>query len=222
MSKNLFDPTKQDSINQKFREKRFVFFRGLYDSIKSESELKILDIGGTEVYWERMNFPGDENVSITLLNLEEVEIQNPKFNCVKGNACDLSEFADDEFDIVFSNSVIEHLYTFENQMKMADEVKRVGKNYFIQTPNRYFPIEPHWIFPLFQFFPFHLKVFLTQNFDIGNYKKTGSRNLAEQRCREVQLLSEKQMKLLFPDGKVYREKFFGLTKSITMFNFSEK
>ena len=222
MPKNLFDPTKQDSINQKFREKRFAFFRGLFESIMTESELKILDIGGTEVYWERMNFPGDENVIITLLNLDEVEIQNPKFKSVKGNACDLSEFSADEFDIVFSNSVIEHLYTFENQMRMANEVIRVGKNYFIQTPNRYFPIEPHWIFPMFQFFPFRLKVFLTQNFNIGNYKKTGSRQAAEDRCREVQLLTESQMQTLFPDGKVYREKFFGFTKSITMYNFSKK
>lgn len=219
MPKNLFDPTKQDSINQKFREKRFAFFRGLYDSIKSECGIKILDIGGTEVYWERMNFPGDENVSITLLNLEEVKVQNPKFKSVKGNACDLTSFSENEFDIVYSNSVIEHLYTFENQIQMANEVIRVGKNYFIQTPNRYFPIEPHWIFPLFQFFPFSLKVYLTQNFNIGNYKKTISRKAAEDRCREVQLLTESQMQTLFPDGNIYREKFCGLVKSITMYKF---
>ncbi len=221
MQNNFFDPDSKKSINQKFREKRFEFFRSMLAKIQSENTIQILDIGGTEIYWERMGFPTNENVHITLLNLESEPVKNKKFTSVKGDACNMPEFNDNQFDIVFSNSVIEHLFSLENQQKMADEVKRVGKAYHIQTPNRYFPLEPHWLFPFFQFLPFKLKVAMTKRFNLGHYKKAITKDAATQRVKEVKLLTEKQMKKLFPEGKVYREKFFGLTKSITMFHFNE-
>ncbi len=61
-------------------------------------------------------------------------------------------FGDREFDIAFSNSVIEHVPP-ELQAAFAAEVSRVADRYFVQTPNRYFPIEPHYQLPLFQFLP---------------------------------------------------------------------
>jgi hypothetical protein len=221
MQNNFFDPDSKKSINQKFREKRFEFFKSLLEKMKSDKTIQILDIGGTEIYWERMGFPKDENVHITLLNLDLEQVKNKKFTSVKGDACSMPEFRDKQFDIVFSNSVIEHLFSLENQKRMADEVRRVGKAYSIQTPNRYFPIEPHWLFPFFQFLPFSLKVAMTKNLNLGHYKKSVSKGAAIKRVNEVKLLTEKQMKNLFPDGKVYKEKFFGLTKSVTMFDFPE-
>ena len=89
----------------------------------------------------------------------------------------------------------------------------------MQTPNYYFPIEPHWLFPFFQFLPFGVRVFLTRNFSIGNYPKSPTEERAIERVNEVKLLSEKEMKGLFPVGKVYREKFLGLTKSLTLYDF---
>ncbi len=221
MQNNFFDPDSKKSINQKFREKRFEFFKSLLEKMKSDKTIQILDIGGTEIYWERMGFPKDENVHITLLNLDLEQVKNKKFTSVKGDACSMPEFRDKQFDIVFSNSVIEHLFSLENQKRMADEVRRVGKAYSIQTPNRYFPIEPHWLFPFFQFLPFSLKVAMTKNLNLGHYKKSVTKDAAIKRVNEVKLLTEKQMKNLFPDGKVYKEKFLGLTKSVTMFDFPE-
>ena len=66
-----------------------------------------------------------------------------------GDATDLSPFKDKSFDIVHSNSVIEHLYNFENQKKMASEIMRVGQKHIVQTPNKYFFLEPH-----LSYFPF--------------------------------------------------------------------
>jgi len=202
MQNNFFDPDSKKSINQKFREKRFEFFKSLLEKMKSDKTIQILDIGGTEIYWERMGFPKDENVHITLLNLDLEQVKNKKFTSVKGDACSMPEFRDKQFDIVFSNSVIEHLFSLENQKRMADEVRRVGKAYSIQTPNRYFPIEPHWLFPFFQFLPFSLKVAMTKNLNLGHYKKSVTKDAAIKRVNEVKLLTEKQMKNLFPDGKV--------------------
>jgi len=221
MAIKFLNPAYGNSINQKFREKRFHFFTTLLEGIKSDEPIHILDIGGTEIYWERMKFTSNNNVIITLLNLETVPAKNNNFISIKGDACDLSSFKDKQFDIVFSNSVIEHLFSIDNQKKMANEAMRVGKFYFVQTPNYFFPIEPHWLFPFFQFLPFKTRVFLTKNFDLGHYKKSANKEDAIKRVNEVKLLTEKQMKNLFPRGKVYRETFLSLVKSITMYNFQE-
>jgi hypothetical protein len=134
----------------------------------------------------------------------------------------LSFFKDKEFDIVFSNSVIEHLFSTNNQERMAEETRRVGKYYFVQTPNFYFPLEPHWLFPFFQFLPFTVRVFLTRNFSLGHYRKAANEDEAIERVNEVKLLTELKMRKLFPDGKVYREMFLVFVKSITMYRFPEK
>lgn len=217
MQHKLLNPSNKNSINQKFREKRFNHFKTLFKTIHSEKTIKILDIGGTLEYWERMNFGITEEVEITLLNLNLIITKYPNFTSILGDARDLSAFKDKHFDIVFSNSVIEHLFTKEAQIKMAGEVRRVGKSYYIQTPNYFFPIEPHWLFPFFQFLPFRLRVALTKKLNLGNYKKAISEEAAIQRVKEVRLLTEKEMKELFPDGHLYRERFWGLTKSITMY-----
>jgi hypothetical protein len=222
MVNKLFDPGHGKSFNQGFRAKRFAFFKTLLQKIDKGDPIKILDVGGTQIYWERMNFTDHDNVFITLLNLDLAPVSNANFSSIIGDARDLKRFENKHFDVVFSNSVIEHLFTLQNQQKMASEVRRVGKNYFIQTPNYYFPIEPHWLFPFFQFFPFDIRVWLTQNFNLGNFPKSVSKEKAISRVKEVQLLTEKEMRFLFPEGNVYREKFFGLTKSVTMYHFDHK
>ena len=213
----------EKSLYQYFRKKRFKFFISLLERVKTDKTIQILDIGGTEIYWERMKFSNNTNVIVTLLNLEKVPTKNNNFISIKGDASDLSLFKDKQFDVVFSNSVIEHLFSFDNQEKMAAEVMRVGKYYYVQTPNYFFPIEPHWEFPFFQFLPFKIRVFLTKNFNLGYYKKTANEEDAIKLVSEIRLLTEKQMKRLFPGGKVYRETFLGvLVKSITLYSFLEK
>ena len=222
MANTFIDPAYGNSLNQKFRAKRFEFFLSLLARIRSDRPIRILDIGGTETYWDRMSSVENLDLRITLLNLEAFPTKRTNFTSVIGDACDLSAYQDNEFDVVFSNSVIEHLFTRENQQKMANEAMRVGKYYYIQTPNLYFPMEPHWMFPFFQFLPFRLRVFLTRNFDLGHYVKAANEEDAVTRVKEVQLLTERNMKDLFPDGLVYREMFLGLVKSITLYRFPEK
>ena len=127
---------------------------------------------------------------------------------------------DKSFDLVFSNSVIEHLFTKENQQKMANEVIRVGKNYFIQTPNKYFFIEPHWVFPLFQFLPFSIKVYLTQHFNLGHIPKSKTKVAALAQVNEIRLISKKELKELFIHSEIYTEYFMGLGKSHTAYKIS--
>jgi hypothetical protein len=217
----IFDPQNVNSLNQNFRTKRFSFFKELLQKNDSDNLIEILDIGGEQSYWEKMNFTESNKFNITLLNLEVQPVKYNNFSSIKGDASNLSIFRDKQFDIVFSNSVIEHLYSIEKQKMMASEVRRVGKWYYIQTPNFFFPMEPHWLFPFFQFLPFIVKVYLTKNFNLGHYKKSKSKAAAIQRVNEVKLLTENEMKMLFPDGKVQREYFFGFIKSFTMYYFPE-
>lgn len=117
--------------------------------MEGNKTITILDVGGTEFFWVNRGYDKKLNVQITLLNLTKFETHYPNMISVKGDACNLSEFKDNEFDLVFSNSVIEHLYTQENQIRMAEEVQRVGKNFYIQMPYKYFFVEPHYLLPYF-------------------------------------------------------------------------
>ena len=217
----IYNPASTASLNHQFRKKRFEFFLQFIESRigNKEAHFSILDIGGTEGYWNNMDlFSVFPNAQIVLVNLSKETVTHPNITSQIGNACALTEIADQSFDIVFSNSVIEHLFSFDNQQKMANEVLRIGKNHFIQTPNYYFPIEPHWMFPFFQFLPTQIKLTLTKNFNLGHYPKALDLEKAKQRVNEVRLLTTKEMRQLFPNSNLYQEYFLGLVKSITLYN----
>lgn len=214
--RKLADPTINDSIATKTRQKNFELFRSLISKIPKP--LKILDIGGTQYYWENVNFIERNDVKIVLLNTSNEEITHPNFKSVVGDARQLNEFKDKEFDIVFSHSVIEHVGGFDDQVKMSDEIRRIGKRYFLQTPNRFFPIEPHFLFPLFQFLPLFLKVYLVSNFDIGWYKRTSDKQKALELVNSIRLLTEQELKEMFPTATIYKEKFMGMVKSFIVYD----
>jgi SAM-dependent methyltransferase len=211
--RDLADNNRADSKASQFRRKRSEFFRGLLTNVPRP--VRLLDVGGTQEYWEQMGFGNDSDLEITLLNLEPRPIG--KYRQVIGDARDMSQFVDREFDVVFSNSVIEHVGAWTDQLSMANEVRRVGKRYYVQTPNRYFPIEPHFLFPLFQFFPVFLRVSLHCNFTLGWMRRASSREEATKAVESIRLLSTAQMKRLFPEAEIYSEEFLGLTKSITAY-----
>jgi len=170
-------------------------------------------MGGTQVFWETMGFTGSKDYRVTLLNLHLPEVTLPNFSGLVGDAANLDEFSDKEFDVVFSNSVIEHLGNFQDQQQMARQVQRVGKLYFVQTPNRFFPVEPHFLLPFFQFFPLWVQVELIRRFDLGWYEKIPDKDRAREHVLSHRLLTEREMVTLFPEGQLYKERFFGMTKS---------
>ena len=121
------------------------------------------------------------------------------------------------FDIVFSNSVIEHVGGPDDWRRMADEIRRVGKSYFVQTPNRYFPIEPHYMFPFFQFLPLGVKAWLLENFALDWGGRAATHERALQLARGVELLPFREFSAMFPGAAIYRERVLGLTKSFTAY-----
>ena len=201
------------SLSAKLRSKRFNLFKSLFN--QSSAPLKILDVGGRETIWVREGFcdlDTSDRIEITILNVKKEPTTAPNVVSVVGDARNMSQFADDEFDIVFSNSVIEHVGDYADQMLMAREVRRVGKKYFVQTPNLYFPIEPHFMYPCFQFLPLQLKVWILLN--IGRrHRKVETREKALRIANEIKLLSKRDFGSLFPQATIFEEKIWGLTKS---------
>lgn len=216
--RKLSDNSNPNSLASHLRRRRFKLFLDMLSSI--ERPLKILDVGGTMGFWEQMDFLDEEGIEITVLNSapSELEYQPPasggtRFLSCTADARDLSQFEDNSFDVVFSNSVLEHVGDFHDQKRMIEEVSRVGRRIFVQTPNYYFPIEPHFHVFGFQFLPISLRTSLLQRFDLGWTKKVPDRKLAEQVVKEVQLLTAKQIRSLCPEAEIHYERAMGLTKS---------
>lgn len=217
--KNLLDASHNpESIGNKFRSKRFVVFEALMQkNFPSGSTLNILDVGGTAYFWIDKEFLKNYQVEITLLNLEASETGYSQLKSVKGDATNLSEYNKGSFDLVFSNSVIEHLYTFTNQKKMAQECMRVGKKFFIQTPNKHFPVEAHYALPFVQYLPNKFVFTILTKTKLSRLHQW-RKEIAQQYLDEIRLLSLDEMKMLFPNSTIYKEKFLGMTKSFVAHN----
>jgi hypothetical protein len=214
----IMDIRRPDTLASHFRQKRYEFFRDLASSV--ERPMKILDVGGLQWTWERIGFADQPDIHVTLMNITRMPADHWNMESIEGNACSMPQFRDKQFDIVFSNSVIEHVGGEKEIQAMANEIRRVGKRYYIQTPNRYFPMEPHFFFPMFQFLPVSLRATLVQHFSLGWSPKIPDRARAEAEVRAINLLSKNQMRALFPDAVTVDERLLGISKSIQAFKFS--
>ncbi len=215
----LQDCSQRRSLRRSLRQRRFLHFLKLFH--RQPKPVTILDVGGTPEFWRTMGFDAQDESTITLLNLDPTAVTGGPFRTMVGDARDLSPFEDGEFTIVFSNSVIEHVGTFDDQRRMAEEIRRVGRCHYVQTPNRYFPVEPHVQFPLFQFLPASTRAFMHQKMSLASYPKARSAAEAREWADEIRLLTRREFQQLFPDSRIVSEKFFGLTKSFMAIHYDE-
>ena len=185
----------------RWRERRYRMF---LEACSVHSSDRIVDVGaGWGAALERFNTT-NPIVAVDLSPQASEWMSSPNVTVVRGDGTRL-QFADTEFDIAFSNSVIEHVPP-EFQASFAAEIGRVAKKYFVQTPNKYFPIEPHYQLPLFQFLPRRVRRALNRRFTLG-WQPRGQ-------WEEITLLSARDLQRLFPDAEIRRERVLGLTKSL--------
>jgi hypothetical protein len=209
----LLDVENPNSFAVRFRAARFRRFEAWMASIPRP--VTILDIGGRTFFWEERGFANRADIQIVSVNLLRDEQRYENLKPVIGDATNLPQFADRSFDIVFSNSVIEHLSTFENQCCMAKEVKRVAKRYWVQTPNFWFPLEPHFFVPGWQWLPESVRVSVIKRWKCGYYGPCRDALAARKVIGEIQLLTRRQLKILFPNATLIPERVCGLVKSWT-------
>lgn len=180
-----------------------------------EAPVRVLDLGGTPELWKHNRADLPSACDVTFLNLYPVEVNGLEgATSVVGDARKLTAFADGAFDVCFSNSVIEHVGTLYDQLAMANEIRRVCRGYFVQTPNRYFPIEPHFLVPFWQFLPFRMRSVLLRFFSLGWMRRQPDWFLSRAEVEQVRLLSPGEMRRLFPDAELRLEQVGPLIKSL--------
>jgi hypothetical protein len=183
------------------------------DAFEKELDLKpgtrVLDLGGEPEIWASVKTP----LNIVLLNLPEHTMMPfgdtiHTFTDIKGDGCQVDAFASGSFDILFSNSVIEHVGPPERQEAFAREARRLGRCYWVQTPSIWFPIESHTGMPLWWLWPEALRSHFVRNWkkkipEYGDY------------IEGTRVLSKRRMQELFPEATIHVERFLGFAKSYT-------
>lgn len=207
-------------VQKSFRMKRMRRFASAFPWTESG---RILDVGGTPEIWGLLQAATalSQAPKVTILNMpradESRESAAAGLEYVHGDGCNLP-FSDQSFDIVFSNSVIEHVGGAESQARFAQEIRRTGRGYWVQTPNYFFPIETHLLTPFVHLLPLAWRAFIVRRFTVWQWihrpAAEEKRFYIEHFISGIRLLSARQMQTLFPDAIILRERFLLFTKSL--------
>jgi hypothetical protein len=201
------------SLGAKARMRRWEMFREAFPAIEN---LRLLDLGGTVETWHRAPVRPRH---VTVLNLfEPGESDDDWINPVTGDACNATDAlaeanVDTGFDVVFSNSLIEHVGGHARRSELAQQVRQLAPRHWVQTPYRYFPVEPHWLFPGMQLMPAATRVTIARHWPLGH---TRPANVEEARHDVLwtELVSVTEMREYFPESAILHERVLGITKSL--------
>ena len=200
------DPT---SISSRLRRRRFDVLVRTFPDL---GEMRVVDLGGRPSMWEQLPVRPRH---VLCVNLEPHDPVPSRVATKTGDVCD-PEFVRSlgTFDLAYSNSTIEHVGGHSRRRQFADAVRSLAPRYWVQTPNRYFPIEPHVVFPGFQYLPTRLKITIAARWPLSPLGTHG--DLAEE-VLAIDLLSLTDLRLYFPGANVWRERLAGLTKSLVVY-----
>jgi hypothetical protein len=173
--------------------------------------MAVLDVGGTAAAWRLAPV---RPARLVLMNVEPPGTLAGA-EMVIADACDPPErLRRERFDLVYSNSVIEHVGGHWRRQAFADAVRSLADHHWIQTPYRYFPIEPHYAGPLFQFLPLGARGRLVARWPIGSLATVTDVATCLSQAQNTELLSRTEMRHYFPDSALLSERVLGLTKSL--------
>lgn len=202
------------SLGGRARLRRWQMFRSHFPDV---TEMRVLDLGGTVESWRRAPV---RPAHVTVLNLfEPGRSEDDRITPVTGDACAAraalaSAGAPLSYDLVFSNSLLEHVGGHAQRSRLAASVLELAPYHWVQTPYRYFPVEPHWLFPLMQFLPMRARAAVAERWPLG-HSRPASRGEALAAAQWTELIGIAELRAYFPASLVLKERMFGLTKSIT-------
>jgi hypothetical protein len=198
-----------ESLGERKRARRWSWLLQAFPEVESMS---VIDLGGTAEAWLRAPV---RPASLHIVNLEAPSETAPSWiRADQADVCDLpAHLSGARYDLVYSNSVIEHLGGYAQRMLFAGTVHRLADRHWVQTPYRYFPIEPHWLFPGFQFLPLNVRAHLSQRWPLV-HTPSQTREEAVAAVIGVELLSRAEMTFYFPDSELRAERMLGAVKSL--------
>ena len=198
------------ALSARFRRRRMAAF---VRDFQVTERTRILDIGGTPDNWNLIA----QRPQVTLLNMPRARADVGAATWVAGDGRQLP-FRDGAFDIVFSNSVIEHVGDGASQQRFAAEAGRVGRAFWVQTPNRWFPVEQHLLTPVVHWLPRAWQRVLMPRVNLwqrlARVTEDRRRFYIEHYLNDVRLLDAAGVRALFPGAVIVRERFWGVTKSL--------
>jgi hypothetical protein len=171
-------------------------------------QTRILDVGSTDFNWTLLQI----RPKLILLNIAPPKKVNTDDTWLVADGCHLP-FPNKAFDIVYSNSVIEHLGNMDTQRLFAAECLRVGCRCYLQTPNKSFFLEPHLLTPFIHWLPLNWRERLVRNFTVWGLITRPSKEAGRKFVRHIRLLGKRDIKELFPNAQIVPEKVLGSTKS---------
>lgn len=184
----------------------------LVETFPEIRSMRVLDLGGRPETWAVVR-PAE----VTVVNLVPAEIAGQAEHVVPvvGNACDPRLLAGERFDLVYSNSVLEHVGGHAARLAMAGNVHRFAARHWVQTPYRYFPVEPHWLCPGMQWLPAAGRVKVAQVWPLGHAGRADDRETAMSAVLGTELVGLTEMRHYFPGSRILTERYAGLVKSLT-------
>ena len=222
--KNFANPADKASLSHRFRSKRDAFLRDFLIDARSRGDgpCRIVDLGGGAAYWQRVGFDwlAEHGFQVDCVNLEVTELTRDTdtaspVRLIEGNACNMQDFADQSYDIVHSNSVIEHVGRWDEMRQFAGEVRRLAPNYYVQTPYFWSPVDPHFYrLPMIHWLPASLRAKLHMRLKAGWAPRAETIDDAMTLAESNYMLDRRQFKWLFPDAAIRPERVVGLTKSL--------
>ena len=191
-----------------WRTKRMRLF---IETVKPKSNELLLDVGGYPNTWtiRPQMVKRIDCLNIHPIKWSEESAPQHRIATVLGDGCAL-EYEDGHYDVVFSNSVIEHVGDWERQRAFASNVRRVGKKLWVQTPAFECPLEPHFLAPFVHWLPVPIRKFCTRWLTPWGWLTRPSKAWVNYTILHTRLLTKNQMKELFPDCKILTERFFGI------------
>jgi hypothetical protein len=186
-----------------WRARRISLFKAKLSPRRSD---KLLDVGGYPGSWTpHPPLVGSiDSLNIHLVPWDENLAPNHNIAVLVGDGCNL-DMQDRSYDIVFSNSVIEHVGSWERQKAFANEVRRVGNALWIQTPAFECPLEPHFLTPFIHWFPPSFQRAMARYFTVWGLMTRPTPDQVATMVADIRLLKLKEMKTLFPDCEIYIE-----------------
>jgi len=178
------------------------------DTFPAIAVMSVLDLGGTVEFWMRSPV---RPAQLTLVNLTDETTDADWIDSKTHDAC--SYQPDRNYDLVVSNSLIEHVGGYRSRRDLATVIRSAAPRYWVQTPYRYFPVEPHWLFPGMQFLPAPARAVVAHKWPLAHTRASGYQEALES-ALWTELVGKAEFSTLFPDSKILFERVAGIPKSL--------